>query len=245
MSVFVSKYQLLRLTSRNQRGLLRPTLAIAGLLLVPSVPFLSGAARAQSTIFAQDSTLTASGPTIIASRVPVQTGSKISYWDITMTIAVVNGVPSATTTKSVVSPLLLTDHFQAGNYTGPSVDTKFLATVSGPGVGPAGTTVWSFNAASGANGAIYPTTATWYAGLIANNPLASRITQAKITYSGLSYGLTGDNAFGGENSFFANGCLIGASQNGKSLTLLSFSVSGCSSDQSTPTAMITYTLNSP
>ena len=138
------------------------------------------------------------------------------------------------------APTLLTSGFKAGTYVGPSsiAGGKALITVSGPGVTDGGATMWSLSTAAGASSSTYPISATWYAGPIASNPNAARLSKAGVTSAAYSYGTVG-----GSTGYctWSNNALIGASQIGNTLTLVSFSVGGCS-DTNVPSDTITYTL---
>ncbi len=112
-----------------------------------------------------------------------------------------------------------------------------LITVSGPGVAPGGATEWSLAATTGANGCTYPSSATWYVGPLSSSPLASRLAAAKITSTALSYGV-----IGGEECFYTwpNNALIGLSQTGNKITIVSFTLNGV--DYNVPVDQISYTL---
>jgi hypothetical protein len=130
--------------------------------------------------------------------------------------------------KVVTSPQLITSGFKAGKYVGPSAiyAGKMIITVSGPGVAPGGATEWSLAAAPGADGCTYPSTATWYVWQIANSPLAKRLQNAGITSTALSYGIGNAQCNGSGNWRFSSGTLLGLSQAGNTLTILSFTDSG-------------------
>ena len=197
------------------------------------------------TVVFQNSTLTGSGNTINATRVPVVISSTLTiYVDMTMqfnvdsngNLTMVSGYP-----RIVPSPTLLTGNFKAGTYVAPS--TKFngkgYITVSGPGVSDGGATAWSFMTSSGADASTSPVSGNWYVGPIANNPAADRLKKAGITSTALSYGVgSGTNAFG--DVVWATGALIGVSQTGNAITITSFS--DFNGDHAGPTAQITYTL---
>jgi hypothetical protein len=134
--------------------------------------------------------------------------------------------------------------FQAGQYVGPStiLSGKGLVTVNGPGASDNGTTEWSLSGASGADNCTFPSTATWYAGSIANSPYATRLQNAGITSTALSYGVASSPACGisGVNAnAWRPDALMGVSQDGNTITIFSFSDGA---DRSTPVDQITYTL---
>ena len=188
------------------------------------------AAVAQS-VYAQDATVTANATTVSGQYLPVvsSTGTA-SYFNFTTTIAVdASGNPSATTVFSP-SPKLLFDGLQVGKY----MDDGYNATLSGPGIGPSGTTEWSWS------GDYNLGSAAFYVGPIAKNPLAARIKKAGITYTGYTYGISGG---GGTN--WASNCLVGIAQTGNALTLVSFSNSGCTQDYPMPQAQMSWQLSAP
>lgn len=212
------------------------------------VVFASAFALAQSqtpSAMFQNSTMTGSGNTINATRVPVVISSTLTiYVDMTMqfnadsngNLTMVAGYP-----RIVPSATLLTGNFKAGTYVAPS--TKFngkgYITVSGPGVSDGGATAWSFMTSSGADASTSPVSGNWYVGPIANNPAADRLKKAGITSTALSYGVgSGTNAFG--DVVWATGALIGVSQTGNAITITSFT--DFFGDHAGPTAQITYTL---
>ncbi len=191
----------------------------------------------------QDSTLTGSGSTVTASRLAVVLATGTIYEDVTMqfdvdaqgNLTVAPGYP-----QIVPSATPIVTHFRAGTYVGPStiLGGKATITVSGPGAGPGGTTEWTIAAQTGADPCTYPSSATWYVGPLANNPLASRLQKIGITFAGYSYG-TGSsqctNAFDWNNT----STLLGFSQVGNALTVYSYTYEN--SDSLTPVAQITYT----
>ncbi len=156
--------------------------------------FAVGSAQAVTpTIYAQDATITASGDTVTATRIPVQTSSGlILYYDVTTVYGITsNGTLSvlSTTINPSISPII--SSFQAGTYVAAGT-LDFTDKLTGPGIGPAGTTLWTFAASGGTNEVCaYPYTATWYVGPISSNPIAARIQSAGITSTDYSYGLTG------------------------------------------------------
>jgi hypothetical protein len=210
-------------------------------------------ARAQGQIpsaMFQNSTLTGSGNTMTATRVPVRISSSLTiYVDITTQFNVdLNGnlTMSAGYPQIVPSAALLTANFKAGTYVAPSTlfNGKGFITVSGPGVSNGGATAWSLSTASGSDPGTTPATATWYVGPIANNPLAARLTQLGITSSAWSYGVgTGPNS-GSWSSYdwgtWMAGSIIGVSQTGNAITIASFSFAG--GDKASPQDQITFTL---
>ena len=187
------------------------------------------------------STLTGSGNTITASWVPIVTATGTTiYKDITLqfdvdsagNLTLAPGFPQVTP-----SPALNVANFQAGKYVGLNTycpSGQATITVSGPGVAPGGATEWSLGASCSYS---YPSSATWYVGNIANNPLAARIKNAGITSTAWSYGIgSGYNVYG----HWAAGSLLGFSQTGNAITIATFTSGGV--DHNTPIDQITYTL---
>jgi hypothetical protein len=138
------------------------------------------------------------------------------------------------------APAMIVSDFKAGTYVGPStvLDGMALVNLSGPGVTTGGATEWSLSAASGANGCTYPSTATFYVGALTSSPYAARLKSAGITSTAWSYGVGSSSSCGGSN-WYSN-ALIGASQIGNTLTIVSFSYAG--TDYGIPQATIVYTL---
>lgn len=194
----------------------------------------------------QYSSLTGSGNTIIATRVPVvtSTGAMI-YKDVTLLFAV-SAVGNLTLTagypKVVASPGLLVSAFKAGKYVGPSTNLEGAAkiTVSGPSIGAGGTTIWSIAASTGAHACTYPSSATWYVGPLASNPLYARIKAVGITSTAYSYGIGSAVCYAELYYRWTNDTLIGVNQIGNTITIVSFTHDD--SDLSYPIDQITYTL---
>jgi hypothetical protein len=193
----------------------------------------------------QYSNLTGSGNTINATHIPVVTASGVTVYvnlamqfnvDANGNLTLSSGFPQAT-----LFPALLTTSFVAGKYVGPSaiLSGKTSVIVSGPGVTDGGATEWSLSAAAGADNCTYPSSATWYVGPIANNPLAARITKAGITSTALSYGV-GSSQCSTDAAWGVN-TLIGVSQIGNSITFVSFNRVN-SNDLNIPVSQITYNL---
>jgi hypothetical protein len=211
---------------------------------------LSGAwaigAHAQSTpsnILLQFSTLTASDDTITAIRVPILTADGTTiYKNITLqlvadasgNLTIASGSPAVVPS---VAPIV--SNFMAGNYIGPSNNSNFLLAISGPGTAMGGATEWSLTSSTGANSCTSPSSATWFVGPLENNPLAARLEKAGITTTAWSYGVGGNPVCNISPAWQPNS-LLGFSQTGNALTIVSFTYNG--TDHSTPTNQITYTL---
>jgi hypothetical protein len=207
--------------------------------------------RAQTPPYAefQYSTLTASSNTITATRLPVVTSTGTSYMNVVLqfdvatdgTLTLAPGYPQV-----VPSPAQIISRFLAGTYVGPS-GSGMQITVSGPGVTSGGATEWSI-AASGGDSCSTPATATFdvFGGAMTQNPLYTRLKAANITphiyasYGG--WGTTGTQSCDA-GSDWQTGTLIGLSQTGSALAIVSFTVNG--KDQNQPANTITYSNTNP
>ena len=209
------------------------------------------AAAASPTPLLEQATIVGAGGTLRADRVPVETATgSIVYRDILMVfsadslgnLSLASGYP-----KFTRSPRILAAPFIAGDYTGPPTlaSGKFLVSVTGPGVGVNGSTQWLLSTSQGAEQCTYPASAFWFTGAIADNPLASRLQAAGLTSTEFSYGVAGgpccDGLSGGGCLYFYNGALLGMTQVGNVLRVVSFSDTG--NDHNSPTAQIAYTLS--
>jgi hypothetical protein len=229
MSVFCRNLNLRRCT---------PLLATFVMILAAG-GVLAPRAQAQQPPYAlfERSTLTASGNTINAIQVPVVLASGITVYlnlslqflvDSTGNLTLASGYPQVTP-----SPILLTGSFVAGKYVTPG--TSSTVNVAGPGVLDGGITQWTGVGTCGS-------TVTWYAGPIASNPYAARITKAGITSTAWSYGIGAVCNLSGSVS----PDLIGVSQVGNTLTFVDFTLGGfgnnASTDANLPRGQIVYTL---
>jgi hypothetical protein len=194
----------------------------------------------------QYATVTGTSNVINVTMLPVVSSSgAITYKNLTLqfnvsssgAITVASGSP-----KVVAAPVPQAANFLAGTYVGPSTVNggENLITVSSPGGTAGGATEWSLAAPTGANSCTYPDSATWYVGPIASNPLASRLAKANITSTAYRYGILGSQPCV-QSDYWAAGNILGFSQTGNKLTIVSFSYGG-TEDYSTPQAQITYTL---
>jgi len=109
--------------------------------------------------------------------------------------------------------------------------------VNGPGVTTGGATEWSLSATAGGTSCTYLSSANWYVGPTATNPLAVRINKAGITSTAWSYGV--GSAACTINGWSTN-TLLGFSQIAKSITIVSFTKAGLG--YGTPVDQITYAL---
>jgi hypothetical protein len=187
----------------------------------------------------QQATLTGTTNSVNATNIPVVTSSgavvyvnaKIQFnADANGNLTIASGFPQISP-----APAILTSGFKAGTYVGPSnvASGKAMIVVSGPGVTDGGATMWTLSVPSGASSNTYPASATWYAGPVANNPNAARLSKVGITSTAYSYGITG-----GSGGVWGSNWLIGASQVGNTLTLVAFTNYF---DYATPQDQITYT----
>jgi len=183
-------------------------------------------AYAQVAISAQDAGTSSASNIVTMQRVPVQNGANpVQYFDVTITLAPtftgskVSGITASAT--SAPSAILQTRHFVAGTYIDQSGNSY---TVSGPGVGIGGGTVWSISEKSGGTDCLAQ--ATWYTATGNSNPENGRVQAAKITSTLYSYGVEG-TAQGACNDYkatFGTDTLIGAYQSGNSLVISSFTL---------------------
>jgi hypothetical protein len=231
---------------RNSAG---ARLTVIGAFLITMHVFTLNAeeAAALSPPYAQfaNSTLTSSVNTVTASWVPVVTATGTTYQNVTIVfnvgasgnLTIAPGYP-----QIVKAPTILVANFKAGTYIGPSsvLNGKAAIAVSGPGVTNGGATEWSLAAAPAAENCTYPTSATWYVGTLTNNPLYQRIKAAGITSTAWSYGIVGSDVCTIDGNDWYTGALIGLSQIGNTITVVSFT-SGVT-DHSMPVDQITYTL---
>lgn len=191
-------------------------------------------------------TLTGSGNTVTATQIPVVTATgAVVYLSATLQFNVdANGNLTIASGYPQISPAptLITGGFKTGVYLGPNMGSSGVAniTVSGPGVTSGGATEWSLSATPGATGCTYPTTATWFVGSIANNPLAARLSKAGITSTSYSYGLAGSGSTCFPGSAWYSGSIIGLVQNLNTITIVSFTKNS-STDSNVPVDQITYT----
>jgi hypothetical protein len=209
------------------------------------------AAAATATAYAefQYATLSGSNNVVNVTMLPVVlSNGSIVYKNLTLQvdvnpttgkITVASGSPTET-----AAPVPQISSFKAGNYVGPggisSQETQLL-TLTGPGVAAGGATEWSTSTSPGATGCTYPSSATFYVGPLASNPLYPRLKKAGITSTAYSYGLAGVQTCSGDGLWFINGSILGFSQTGNALTIVSFTYDS-TEDQNTPGSQITYTL---
>ncbi|MFN7992562.1 MAG: hypothetical protein U0Q18_03130 [Bryobacteraceae bacterium] len=230
---------------RTNMSLRRRSVRFAAVLMALAAV---SAVHAQTPPYAefQYSTLSGSGNTITATRLPVVATTGIKYVNVVLqfdvaadgTLTLTPGYP-----QILPSPAQIISNFLAGNYVGPG-GTGYQTTVFGPGVTSGGATEWSL---AGTTSCAVPATATWYVfgGAMTKNPLYQRLKNAGIsaqTYAAYgAWGTTGDQACNaGAN--WRTGTLIALSQTGGGgLAILSFTDNGV--DQSQPVDQITYTKN--
>ena len=134
----------------------------------------------------QYSTLTASGNTITATRVPLVLPTATVYRNVVVQF---NVDASGTLTipdgslQILPSPVPFIGNFKAGDFVGPSVNQDYLITVTGPGIASGGATNWALFTSPGASCGTAPNVANWYVfnGPMNKNPLYQRLQDAKIT----------------------------------------------------------------
>jgi hypothetical protein len=227
----------------------RRTARLATFVIVFAATWGAGA-RAQTPPYAltQFSTITGSGNTIAATQLPVVTATGTIYQNVTLlfdvdsagNLTLAPGYPMI-----VPSPRPIVSNFRAGTYVGPStiLGGKATITVSGPSVGPGGSTQWAIAAANGADPCTYPSSATWYVGPAANNPVAGRLKSVGITSTAVSYG-TGGSQCDTDGDDWLKDSLLGFTQVGNMLTIYSYTFD-TTGDSSKPLDQITYTLQAP
>ncbi len=190
-------------------------------------------------VYLEDATLNAAGETVTLSRVPVQTSTgSIVYHDITLifipdstgNLTLEVGYPKFSTSQN-----LLIGNFKAGKYAANIGGKIYNGVLGGPGVGPSGSTAWSFSSN------YFPASATWYTGPLTLNPEYARLNTAKITSPAYAYGTAGSvNCY---ETHWSPGVIIGAAQTGNNLTISSFTWSNnnCQlTDYATPQENITW-----
>ncbi len=205
------------------------------------------AAAASAYAQFQYATITGSTNVLNVTMLPVVTPTGTIYKNLTLKVNVdANGdvtvAPGSPTVT--LAPTILASAFKAGVYVGPSSvnNGQNKITVTGPGVVPGGTTVWSLVSSSDPAVCTYPLSGTWYVGPISNNPLADRLKKAGITSSAYSWGVAGNPSASCDPGLnWSNGSIIGVSQTGNSITISSFTSDGAF-DKSYPVDQITYTL---
>jgi hypothetical protein len=211
---------------------------------------LSDTASAASTAApyaeVQSSTLSGSTNVINLTMVPVVLANgSIAYKNVTVPLEVTeNAAGVVTITSGTVTAVASTpgpvNGFKAGTYYGPasSATTPTQAFVlAGPGTTTGGSTEWSLAVSPTAKGCTYPYSATFYvASSLTSNPLYARLKAAGITSTGYSYGILG--TYSCENGWWSSGAIVGFSQIGNTVSIVSFSNG---TDHSTPGTQITFT----
>jgi hypothetical protein len=240
-------WNLWRRSARLAAIVLTSTAAWFGPARAQTVNF-STLARATSGQYAlfQYASITGSGDTITASWVPVVTSSGTTlYENVTLqfdvdssgNLTLAKGSPTV-----VPAPIIQVSSFVPGIYVGPSNvgGGNACITVSGPGATTGGETEWSLAASPGSWTYTYPASATWYVGPLNTSPLAPRLQAANITSTDYSYGVVGSEPWIEDGTWYTN-TLIGLSQTGSTLTIVSFTPYSTGKDQNTPVDEITYT----
>ncbi len=194
----------------------------------------------------QNSTLSGTTNTINITQLPVVTSKGTIIYDNVIiefdvaddgTLTIGSGFPQIT-----AAPRPIVNGFVAGTYLGPDDKTE-LITVSGPSVGPNGSTVWTISPGPGSSGCLLPYSATWYdvGSNTANNPLYTKWLKP-LGFSGpqlMQFGVGGGNTCNPNLAWEAD-TLLAFSQVGKALTITSYSQNG--GNTSTPVDQRTYIL---
>ncbi len=196
-------------------------------------PLVTGTGTSQF----QNATITSTTNTINATRVPALDGQGgVHYWDVSLAFNTDSGgnLTLASGSPTIVpSAVTYADGFVAGTYSNGSE----TVTVSGPGVTSGGATQWTLLISTG-SGCTTFSSATWYVGTLANNPLAARLSADGITSTAYSYGIEGGGC--DEGNPWNPDSLLGFSQTGNALTIVSFTTSGA--DHPTPVGQVSYLL---
>jgi hypothetical protein len=236
-------------------------------LLLPFL-FLAGPCTAQTTASPrlQDAAIRASGSTLTITRLPIHTPNGVIYRDVTIELhvddsgnvtlntdrsghALVQGMPGGAPAGKVTlnaplgapgtiqlaqrpsAPLVL-QHFTPGTYEAPGSPLVKLTQKDPETLH--GLPTWSLTTIGDADGPVER--ATWYSGPPSLNPISHRLEEAGIETADYAYG----TAAAGATMTWGAGALIGVSQQGNVLRLVSFR-HGCCSATSTPTASLVFT----
>jgi hypothetical protein len=185
----------------------------------------------------QNSTLTGSTNTIAVSNLPVVTGTgSIIYDNVTIQFDVApDGTLTVGSTQITAAPSVYANSFEAGTYQ-VAGNGEFIV-VSGPGITNGGSTEWSFATTNG--DCVNQYSAAWYVGPIKNSPYYTRIKAAGVPLTGFSYGVGGGTP-GCSSSTWAPNSLLGFSQTGGQMSIVSFTLN--SVDQSQQVAQASYSL---
>jgi len=185
----------------------------------------------------QNSTLTGSTNTIAVSNLPVVTSTgSIIYDNVTIQFDVAaDGTLTVGSTQFTTAPRVNANGFEGGTY--QQAGNGEIIVVSGPGITNGGSTQWSFATTSG--GCVNQYSAAWYVGPIKNSPFYARIVAAGVPLTGFSYGIGGAAATCTNSTWGANS-LLGFSQTGGQMSIVSFTLNGL--DQSQQVAQISYSL---
>jgi hypothetical protein len=219
---------------------IRKTFFGAAALLVAS----AHAHATDSSIYLEYSNVTAVGPTITITRLPIlKPDGKFIYKDVIIQLKSDSSgnltyVPS--TPQQKLSPSLISNRFVAGTYVYPG-NTNEGFILSGPS-GVPGRSVTKFEVNKSPSLRDYcGVPAIFYVGALSANPNYARIKAAGITSTEYSYGIIGGSVSCGINGgTFGTGALVGFSQSGNLLTIASFTKQIGGKDQNTPVSFITY-----
>jgi hypothetical protein len=182
----------------------RPAVISALGLTLSAACFDSPAIAAEPKVFLEDATIVGADGTLAISRLQFTDGTTVECDDVTIPFSAGAGgltVGAPTLTKCVP---LKTDHFVPGTYAGPGKAPDVTITVTGPGTGVGGSTLWSLQAAK-VDSNTPLSNAQWTAGALSTNPNAEAYLKGcKIAPDPLaSYGFGVSPSSGFNNVFVA------------------------------------------
>jgi hypothetical protein len=210
----------------------------------------------------QDAVIRGSGGTLSITRLPIHTANGIIYRDVTIELhvddsgnvtlntdsaghAVAGGLPGVLPTGHVTlsapasgtiqlaqrpsAPLVL-QHFTPGTY--EAAGSPLVKLAERPPENVHGLPTWSLTTIGDADGPLER--ATWYSGPAALNPVARRLEEAGIDSADYAYG----TAAAGGNEMFGGGAIIGVSQQGNTLKIVSFRKGCCSATDKPVTQLV-------
>jgi hypothetical protein len=239
------------------------TLLLPFFLLVAVPLFVPPCAAQTASPRLQDAGIHASGSTLTITRLPIHTSTGVIYRDVTIELhvddsgnvtlntdrsghALVKGMPGGAPAGKVTlsapagaiqlaqrpsAPLVL-QHFVAGTYEAPGSPLVKLTQKDPESLH--GLPTWSLTTIGDADGPVER--ATWYSGPPSLNPVAHRLEEAGIDGADYAYG----TAASGATMTWGGGALIGVSQQGNVLKLVSFR-RGCCSASAQPTSTLVFT----
>lgn len=188
------------------------SVAAGAALVLSAVGAMSSAGAATPTVYLQDAQIVGSGGTLTIMRLPFNNGSKLVYKDVTIPFSVEAGSIVIGTPVVAKPPKLVTSGFVPGTYTTSGGKADATATVTGPGVGVGGSTVWSMAAKAPDSGT--PIVGVqWTVGPLSDNPPAAAYLQG--------YGITPDPNYyyGIGQVYYSNSTLLAFAQVGNTLNI--------------------------